>query len=80
MLVSHLLKHRLVCTPLRLYLLHELVLSEDALLDEELCHGICLGEAGYNQLLQCDRSALIYCCPTSQRILLRTLKPCALWF
>jgi len=45
-LVALLAKHRLILCPLRLYSLHELVLSEDALLDEELRHGICLGEAG----------------------------------
>ena len=46
-LVDYLLKHRLIRRPLRLYFLHELVLSNHSLLDEELRHGICLGEVSY---------------------------------
>ncbi len=46
-LVALLAEHRLIGRPLRLYFLHELVVSNHSLLDEELRHGICLGQAGY---------------------------------
>ena len=52
-LVALLAKHRLIRSPLRLYLLHEPVLSKYSLFDEELTQSVCLGQ-GYQQFLQCD--------------------------
>ncbi len=45
-LVALLAKHRLISGSLSFDLLLELVLSDDSLLDEELCQGIGLGKAG----------------------------------
>ncbi len=45
-LVALLSKHRLIRSPLCRYFLHKLVLNKNSLLDEELRHGICLGQAG----------------------------------
>jgi len=48
-LVAPFAKYSLIRRPLRLYFLHELVLSEDAFFYQQLRHGICLGEASdYN--------------------------------